>query len=225
MDDEEVVAEPERITPEQMDNVLGLARRLLDCEPEDLGPVLAAIMALPPRQRSDAITLARYEAEYREERRRVRTTPHRTAIGLLHSFLSPAQQHQLRTNKYFHVRGSSGGVYRLVPRTGVVQRIEKHGSRWYWLVTYCLHDYAEDAADKKRLPSGDLSLQHMLLLQADEPAFLATANISTHHQRLLWDPEWQRILREADERRRAQTRDEPDHRRQVFVCTNATVAA
>lgn len=166
------------------------------------------IQALSFDDRQLLATLIAYDIEYQARRRAVRSPAHRRAFALLRSFLNTDQQRMLTNSRCFHVRGSAGGLYRLHTCTGVVQRIERHGKRWYWCATFCLHDYADDAPDKKRIPLPDLALQQMLLLQTDEHEFLATANLSTSARRL-WDSQWVRELHRArDERRRAEREHE-----------------
>jgi len=129
----------------------------------------------------------------------------RLAMRLLRSFLTDEQRAQLRRGRSFRVVGSAGGLYRLWPYGGGVERVERHGSRWFAVRSLCLHDYAADAPDRQRIPRGDLSLQHLLLLRADEPAFLAAAN--TTERDLLWNGDWLRRLA-AQRRVNAQIRDE-----------------
>jgi hypothetical protein len=198
------------------------------------------VAALTAGQQRTLLTLLEYEQLRRDARRAAYSRSNRRAFALLRSFLTSEQLRTLQHSRYFHVQGSAGGTYRLCVRTGVVQRVERHRSRWYWMATFCLHDYAEDAPDKKRVPIADLALQHMLLLMADEPAFLSAANVSTSARRL-WDGEWLRELRAAQAERdavaraaaieqrerqgRPRLRLEVDAEGDWFVCTNEDVAA
>lgn len=117
------------------------------------------------------------------------------ARRLLRSYLSPVQRRQLRTRKNFLCVGSQGGVYRLLPRWAGVERVERHGQHWFARASYCLHDFAADSPDRKKLPAADVSLSHLLLLSADEGAFLAAANRTDRTQ--LWNGAYLRRLREA----------------------------
>lgn len=163
---------------------------------------IALTEVLSDAERRSLLALIEYDAQYRERLRLARSPANQRAFGLLRSFLSDEQCRTLNDSRYFHVRGSAGGIYRMIVRTGVVQRVERHGKRWFWAATFCLHDYAEDAPDQKRIPLADLALQHMLLIAADEPSFLALANLSVS-RRQRWDREWLRELRRAQAERGA----------------------
>lgn len=179
-----------------MVHVHALVSRDLDLD------VLLADVSLSPQQRHDIVVLAICQIQYEAERRMRRSGPQKRAMGLLRSFLSPEQQRQLSCAKSFFVRGSAGGLYRLIPRTGNVELVEKHGKRWYVRDSYCLHDDEKAAADGRRLPPADLSLQHMLWLVAGEETFLATANASSRRD-IFWNGDWARELREAARERDA----------------------
>jgi hypothetical protein len=160
------------------------------------------VRSLTERQWRDVVALALYEVEYREARKRRRSAAQRRAMTLLRSFLTSVQLAQLDRSGSFRTRGSAGGVYRLYPRAGSVNRVEQHGKQWYWTHTYCLHDFGENAPDKRRLPPADLTIQHLLWLRADEPMFLATAN-ATENRHLMWSAEWRRQVRDARAERAA----------------------
>lgn len=128
-----------------------------------------------------------------KEWRRVRGPAQRRARSLLRSFLTPAQNRQLMRSRFFLVVGNAGGIYRLVPESGSVARVEKHGSRYYATTRYCLHDPDEE------MPPADVTLGQMLLLLCDEPAFIAQANATNH--RLLWDKDYLRWLRTVRQER------------------------
>lgn len=146
---------------------------------EEKGHVRAVINALFAAQRQT-------EQERKQAKRR--------AMRLLRSYLTDEQRRQLRRSKSFRAVGSAGGVYRLWPYGGGVERVERHRSKWFAVTGYCLHDYAADAPDRQRLPLGDLCLQQLLLLTADEPAFLAAANATLRD--LLWNGDWLRRVRQ-----------------------------
>jgi hypothetical protein len=119
---------------------------------------------------------------------RRRLGPQRKAFALLRSLLTKDQTRQLRGGSFI-VETSLGNHYRICPRWACTERVLKHGSRWFTVERYCLHD-----EQYNRMPAGDLAIAHLLLLTCDEPAFLATANArSTRDQ--LWNPEYLRRMR------------------------------
>jgi hypothetical protein len=141
------------------------------------------------REQEDAVALALYILRCRR-----RKGPQRRAMRLLRSWLSAAQREQLRRNRSFVARGSRGGRYRIVPGTGVTQRIERHGKRDYARSSYCLHP-------DEWIPPADIAIAHLLLLRTDEAAFLRRAN---EHRTELWDGAYLRRLREARAARRGE---------------------
>ena len=179
-----------------MDYVHRLLRGELDTD------MLRTDPTIERQQYRDIVVLALYELEFRAERRMSRSGPQRKAMSLLRSFLTETQRRNLRSSKCFLAQGSNGGIYRLTPRMGTTQRVEKHRNRWYVTFSFCLHDDAAAAADGKRVPPADLSLQHLLLLSADEDAFLTKANITARD--LMWNGDWHRRLRAARQERLAQ---------------------
>ena len=80
-------------------------------------------------------------------------------------------------------------MYALWPRVGMVYMVELHGKHWKWIARYCLHDFPEEGV--KRIPTPDLSLQHLLWLVSDEAAFLATANVIPNRH-VEWSGRWAR---------------------------------
>jgi hypothetical protein len=129
-----------------------------------------------------ALTL--YEAS---RRKRTRSKSQRRAMRLLRSLLSPGQLENLRKRESIRVIGSEGGVYRLYPKTGRAEFLERHGKREYGMRSYCLHEPPGDPP----LPPADRTIAHLLMLTADEPSFLATAN-KTESRPMGWDSEWQK---------------------------------
>lgn len=107
-------------------------------------------------------------AERARARAAAREKAQQRALRLLRSMLSPAQRKSLEAHGTVLVRGSAGGLYRVRPRGGQTERLDDARV----VASYCLHDYTED----ERMPPADLALAHMLLLAADEPAFLEQAN-------------------------------------------------
>lgn len=114
--------------------------------------------------------LALYEIAHQRE---LKSAARHRALALFRSWLSPDERAQLRVYRRVRVHGSAGGVYDVTPYQGITTRkLEQHGSRWYSVETFCLHD------DPGTLPQPDIALAHLLLLKTDEPRFLATANIT-----------------------------------------------
>ena len=140
---------------------------------------------------------ARLAVDQRDAKRKKVAPAQKRAMGLFLSLLTPAQRAEYRCTRRVLLRGSAGGRYRLRPSTGRVCQVEKHGSRWYTVTSYCLHD--PDGA----LPPADSSIGHLLLLLSDEPAFLAEANATDRRSTTLWNGPWLRRLRRAQIARRA----------------------
>jgi hypothetical protein len=134
-------------------------------------------------------TLLRMRCYFLRERRVKQRKPQRIAHRLLRSLLTPEQRKHLKNQRYFLIQGSSGGVYRLMPRIGRVERVMKRGKNWYSDWIYCLHDEQDD----DEMPPADLTIAHMLLILADEAEFLEKAN-STRATNQQWDGEWRRTL-------------------------------
>lgn len=139
-----------------------------------------------------------------EKKRRARVEKEREAVQqrarrLLRSYLTKAQRKELRDRRHVRVIGSAGGRYKLYPGTGVAYGCELHGTRWFGVKSYCLHD-----ADRV-MPPADVTLGQMLLLLSDEPSFLATANMTDRRSWCLWNGEWLRRLNRA-KRERAESR-------------------
>jgi hypothetical protein len=118
------------------------------------------------------------------ERKRLRGPAQRRAHRLLRTLLTETQQRDLTRRREFFVTGSAGGIYRLLPRRGRTERVEKHGTRWYTKASYCLHDL-DTVPLEEQMPPADVTIGHLLLLSCDEPAFLATANAKPSD--LLWN--------------------------------------
>ncbi len=160
---------------------------------------LLARTDLTDADKRDVRALAIYEIRFRVEGhlRRQRRPAQRRALGLLRSLLTSEQRAMLSHARYFHARGSAGGLYRLCVETANVQRIERHGSRYYGVQSFCIHG-PEDGC-----PPADETISQLLLLSADEPAFLATANAHDLGA-MLWNGEWRRELAEARRQREDQ---------------------
>ncbi len=128
---------------------------------------------------------------------RRRSGPQRVAMRLLRSLLSADQRASLRRSKSFLVIASSGRAYRLWPALGSTELVTRHGTRWYVLLRYCLHDDRSDPG--LAMPPADLSVAHLLLLLADEDGFRAEAN-ARHARDQLWNPDYLRRVRRPLER-------------------------
>jgi len=144
-----------------------------------------------------------FEAVAHEKRRRTRRRGQRRAMRLLRTFLSAEQRRTVASGGRFLVVGSLGGVYRLHPHHGAVERVERHGRHWFATVSYCLHD------DGREMPPADLALAHMLWLLSDEAQFLAVANARPMMSEL-WNGEYLRRIREARARRALAPRVQDD---------------
>lgn len=114
----------------------------------------------------------------------------RKARRLLRSLLAPRQRSELRRLSYFYVTTPGGTTYRLDPRRGYAERVERHGRKWFVKRAYCLHD----EPDEGKLPPADVTIAHLLLILADEPTFLATANESRRDDQL-WNGAYLRRMR------------------------------
>jgi hypothetical protein len=188
-----------------MTDVLAYARRL--AREEVSVQELEADDSVSNYDKREILTLALYEIEYQAYRRDQRSRRQRRAMALLRSFLSESQREQLRrSGHHFLVRGSLGNYYRLYPRMGNVWRVERRGSRWTSIASYCLHDYAEDdptfvpiglpdEGKRSRLPSPDRTLAHLLMLLSDEGEFRLLANETISYGFGLAHIEWSFRLR------------------------------
>jgi hypothetical protein len=157
--------------------------------------------AITPDEEADLLALRVYAHRLRARRRWGRAQAR--ARRLLRSLLSAEQRGQLRRWRYFLVAAPSGSVYRLNPRCGHVERVERHGRRWFVREAFCLHD----APDDGQMPPADLSVAHLLLLRADEEAFLATANRNPRNDQL-WNRDYLRRIRDHREAVRANLEDQ-----------------
>jgi hypothetical protein len=115
----------------------------------------------------------------------------RKAMRLLRSLLSADQRRMLAQRKCFYARSRSGIMFRLWPRVGLTERVERHGSRYFRKSAFCLHD--EQGIDK--MPPADITVAHLLLIRADEERFLAMAN-EHRDESQLWNGEYLRRMRQ-----------------------------
>jgi hypothetical protein len=173
---------------------------------ETLAPDFVDWESLTADDARDILARTRYEIQFNRvsERRRLHGAPQRRAQKLLRSLLNQNQLQTLKVRGYFFVRGSEGGLYRLNPRFGGACRVEKHGTRYFAVERYCLHD------PDNVMPPADVTIGHLLLLRADEPEFLRLANATATLDQL-WNGDYLRRLREA-RIRRAREKDGEDRR-------------
>lgn len=143
------------------------------------------------QEQRDCHVLTIYEARRRVERN---SASRRRARRLFASWLTDAERRELKQRRAVTVVGSAGGRYRLRPTGGATASIERRGTRWFALGTYCLHP------TELELPHADIALAHLLLLKTDEPAFLREANF---YPSQLWDGAWLRRLNAARRERAA----------------------
>lgn len=142
-------------------------------------------------ERRECLTFAVYEVQ----RRTLLYGPaKRRSLRLFMSHLTEGERAEVRRAGTLTVTGSAGGRYRVHPRCGQTERVARHGTREFATQAYCLHD-VEDT-----LPHADVALAHLLLLRADEPAFLAQANAYVRGEDM-WSAAYRRRLREARRRR------------------------
>ena len=144
----------------------------------------------------EIFALAMHEIRLRQQQR---PPAQRRAMRLLRSLLSAEQLQQLRRRKVIRLFGSAGGHYELSPCTGMVRALERHGMHFYSVRSFCLHEPDGDPI----LPPADRSVAHLLMLLTDEPAFVATANV-TERRPDCWNGEWRRRLNAARRQRAAE---------------------
>jgi hypothetical protein len=72
-----------------------------------------------------------------------------------------------------------------------VDRIVRHGQRWFRRTAYCVHD---DPDDPDAMPPADLTVAHLLMVLADEAEFLATANARDVRTQM-WNGDYLRRMR------------------------------
>lgn len=142
-------------------------------------------------ERGDILALTRYIDRMVADRVAGRGEPQRRAMGLLRSLLSPDQRRQLRQQKCFRATAASGNIYRFFPRSGHCELVTRHGRHHFRRIGYCVHD---DRDDPDAMPPADLTVAHLLMILADEPGFLATANARDLRDQL-WNGEYLRRMR------------------------------
>ena len=148
--------------------------------------------AMTPGEWADVRTLRAYAMQLAEGKAITNSAPQRLAMRLLRGLLSNEQARSLNRSGDFLVPAKSGSIYRLTPRMGLAERVEKHGRKWFVKQAFCLHD----ERDESRMPPADVTIAHLLMLIADEPGFLKTAN-SHRRDNQLWNRDYLRRLRTA----------------------------
>lgn len=187
--------------PATTEELCAWARALLDATVmPDTVPIWADGTRATLQEGQDVMALAAYEARRRRDARRLaRSAKARCrAYRLLRLFLSPTQAEQLARCRHFEQAAASGRVYRLIPATGQVDEVERHGKRRYVIRSFCLHPDPWN-----EVPPADVSLAQLLLLVSDEEEFLRLANATERRSDTLWNGEWQRRLRSARREREA----------------------
>ncbi len=134
----------------------------------------------------DSAAWSEFFREYAQRQVKRNSAAQRRAMTLFRSFLDPRQHATLRHRGFVCVVTASGTAYRVNPYRGITHRAERHGARVYGVTAYCYHDASHE------LPRADVALAHMLLLLADEDAFLRAANATP--RRSQWDGAWRRKL-------------------------------
>lgn len=147
-------------------------------------------------ERDDILALRGYVERMRAAREYLRGEAQRRAMALLRSLLTREQRRQIGREKCFTATAPSGNRYRFFPGTGAVVRITKHGSRWFRHTSYCVHDERDDP---DAMPPADLTVAHLLMIMADEPGFLATANARDMRDQL-WNGDYLRRMRRRHQR-------------------------
>lgn len=123
-------------------------------------PTEAELAAQATRQRERAKEL--------KDREKERATAEKKAHRLLRYHLTPEQRREYQREDSFRIE-VNGRCYRIRKgRAGNVDLIDAEGNR---LRNYCIHPTAQ-------VPNEDTMLAQKLLLEADEAAFLRTANMS-----------------------------------------------
>lgn len=134
----------------------------------------------------DGAAWSEFFREYAQHQAKRNPAAQRRAMALFRSFLDSQQRATLRHRGFVCVVTASGTAYRVNPRRGTTHRAGQHGTRVYGTTAYCYHDATHE------LPKADVALAHMLLLLADEGAFLRAANATP--RRSQWDGAWRRKL-------------------------------
>lgn len=180
--------------PGSIDEMVAFARMLLDAERmPDTIPTWSDGTQPTPEEAETLIALVLYEGRCRDRRRRaIAARPaRRKAYQLLRQFLTPEQAACLARLGHFYLTTPAGRSYRLRPRDGRIEEVERHGTQMFARRSFCLHPDEEHA-----VPSPDVTLAHMLLLLSDEAEFHGEANVTERHTQL-WNGDWLRQLYQA----------------------------
>ena len=154
-------------------------------------------------ERQEILAVLRYELRLRLDRaRQAETRPaRRRAMALLRRFLSPAQSASLDRSGHFTVTTPRGRFFRLSPRHARIEEVQRHGTRCYAVRSFCLHP-----DPLRALPAPDVTLAQVLLLLADEGAFLREAN-ATERSGQLWNGAYLRRIAAGRRSRRMEVHD------------------
>jgi uncharacterized protein YeaC (DUF1315 family) len=140
--------------------------------------------------RQSVLAVRVYEARIRRARRHRGRVQNR-AMAMFRSLLTPRQRAELTSSGCVVLTLASGNAYRIIPKIGGVERVTRHGTRWFVAERFCIHDEQDDDA----MPPADLATAHLLLLLASEDEFLATANARNARDQL-WNREYLARMRE-----------------------------
>lgn len=169
------------------DELSDLAKRIADGE---LHPDMGCCDHLSEGDRRFVLGLVRYELIERDRKPR-----QAKALALFLSWLTPEQRRRASRNRTVIIQGSAGGWYRLQPWYGQTELVERHGSKFWRIGTFCYHD--DDG-----MPNADVALGHLLLILTDEPRFRAEANFTPSWPQC-WDKDYMRKRAEIRRRRAA----------------------
>lgn len=105
--------------------------------------------------------------------------PAQRAAQLLQSLLTPEQLVEYRTSRRITVRGSEGGLYRIVcdSITENVFRLEKYDGVYHSVENLCAGPYIWMGAPGQHIPFGDVWVGQLLALRYNERGFRQVASI------------------------------------------------
>ncbi len=182
--------------PATSEDIVAFVERLMGQEvmPYDR-PIWQDGSAATDEEMVEVYAVLRYTAYLRhEERVKAKSRPaRRRACRTLRAFLHPEQREQWKRSGCFTVTAASGRRFRFYPYVGMVQEIERHGTRDFGRRRFCLHPQGVT------LPPADVTLAQLLVLSASEEEFLALAN-PTELMQSLWNPEYLALMREGPRR-------------------------
>lgn len=130
----------------------------------------------------ERITIRRLVAYHFGYEKRKNRAPHRRGMKLLRTLIPQSQREELDRSEGFVIQAPSGNFYRITPKYGCIEEVKRHGSRWFALRGFCIHDDRDD----DEMPRSDLSIAHMLHILSDEQDFLKSAN-AKDRRTMLWN--------------------------------------